>query len=51
MFTWREKLKTRTQRRMVVADENDKSRVLVDGPAPDVRTEPARPDSRPRASC
>jgi len=30
-------------RRLVVVDENDKSRVLTDGPAPDVRTDPARP--------
>jgi hypothetical protein len=35
--------KTQPVRRIVVADENDKSRVLVDGPAPDVRTDPARP--------
>jgi uncharacterized cupin superfamily protein len=30
-------------RRIVVADEGDKSRALMDGPAPDVRTDPARP--------
>ena len=30
-------------RRLVVVDENDKSRVVADGPAPDVRTDPARP--------
>jgi uncharacterized cupin superfamily protein len=30
-------------RRLVVIDENDKSRVIEDGPSPDVRTDPARP--------
>jgi hypothetical protein len=30
-------------RRIVVADEGEKSRALADGPAPDVRTDPARP--------
>jgi hypothetical protein len=30
-------------RRIVVADEGGRSRVLMDGPAPDVRTDPARP--------
>jgi uncharacterized cupin superfamily protein len=30
-------------RRIVVKDEGDKSKVLVDGPSPDVRTDPARP--------
>ena len=30
-------------RRIVVADEGEKSRVLVDGPCPDVTTDPARP--------
>jgi mannose-6-phosphate isomerase-like protein (cupin superfamily) len=30
-------------RRIVVADEGEKSLVLMDGPAPDVRTDPARP--------
>jgi mannose-6-phosphate isomerase-like protein (cupin superfamily) len=30
-------------RRIVVVDENDKSRAIADGPAPDVRTDPARP--------
>ena len=35
--------KPRSVRRIVVFDENDKSRALMDGPAPDVRTDPARP--------
>jgi uncharacterized cupin superfamily protein len=35
--------KPKPVRRIVVADENDRSRVLSDGPAPDVRTDPARP--------
>ena len=35
--------KPKPVRRIVVADENDKSRALMDGPAPDVRTDPARP--------
>jgi len=30
-------------RRIVVVDENDKSRAITDGPSPDVRTDPARP--------
>ena len=30
-------------RRIVVVDENDKSKALCDGPSPDVRTDPARP--------
>jgi len=30
-------------RRIVVADEGEKSKALADGPAPDVRTDPARP--------
>ena len=30
-------------RRLVVIDENDKSRVIADGPSPDVRGDPARP--------
>jgi mannose-6-phosphate isomerase-like protein (cupin superfamily) len=30
-------------RRIVVRDENDKSRAIADGPSPDVRTDPARP--------
>jgi mannose-6-phosphate isomerase-like protein (cupin superfamily) len=30
-------------RRIVVADENGRSRALADGPSPDVRTDPARP--------
>jgi uncharacterized cupin superfamily protein len=35
--------KTKPVRRIVVVDENDKSRALSDGPSPDVRTDPARP--------
>ena len=34
---------TKPVRRIVVADENGKSKALADGPAPDVRTDPARP--------
>jgi len=30
-------------RRIVVVDENEHSKVISDGPAPDVRTDPARP--------
>lgn len=30
-------------RRVVVIDENEKSRAIADGPSPDVRTDPARP--------
>jgi mannose-6-phosphate isomerase-like protein (cupin superfamily) len=30
-------------RRIVVVDENDRSKVVSDGPTPDVRTDPARP--------
>ena len=30
-------------RRIVVVDENDRSRAIADGPTPDVRTDPARP--------
>ena len=30
-------------RRIVVIDENQKSRTIADGPSPDVRTDPARP--------
>jgi uncharacterized cupin superfamily protein len=30
-------------RRVVVVDENDRSKVIADGPTPDVRTDPARP--------
>jgi len=30
-------------RRVVVIDEDDKSRAIADGPSPDVRTDPARP--------
>jgi len=35
--------KPKPVRRIVVKDENDKSRCIMDGPAPDVRTDPARP--------
>lgn len=35
--------KPRPVRRIVVVDENEKSKALADGPAPDVRTDPARP--------
>jgi len=30
-------------RRIVVIDENEKSKAIADGPSPDVRTDPARP--------
>lgn len=30
-------------RRIVVIDENDKAKAIVDGPTPDVRSDPARP--------
>ena len=30
-------------RRIVVVDENEKSKAISDGPSPDVRTDPARP--------
>lgn len=30
-------------RRIVVVDENDRSKCIADGPSPDVRTDPARP--------
>ena len=30
-------------RRIVVRDEGEKSRIMADGPSPDVRTDPARP--------
>ena len=33
----------KTVRRIVVIDENEKSRAIADGPSPDVRTDPARP--------
>jgi hypothetical protein len=33
----------RPMRRVVVIDENDRSRAIADGPTPDVRTDPARP--------
>ena len=36
-------VETKPVRRIVVVDENEKSRALVDGPSPDVRTDPARP--------
>ena len=35
--------KPKPVRRIVVIDENDKSRAIADGPSPDVRTDPARP--------
>ena len=35
--------KVKPVRRIVVIDENDKSRAIADGPSPDVRTDPARP--------
>jgi mannose-6-phosphate isomerase-like protein (cupin superfamily) len=35
--------KPKPVRRIVVLDENDKSRAIADGPSPDVRTDPARP--------
>src|SRR5258705_572350 len=35
--------KAKPVRRIVVMDEKDKSRAIMDGPAPDVRTDPARP--------
>jgi hypothetical protein len=34
---------TEPVRRIVVVDENDRSRVIADGEPPDVRTDPARP--------
>jgi uncharacterized cupin superfamily protein len=34
---------TKSIRRLVVADEDDRSRVIADGPSPDIRTDPARP--------
>jgi hypothetical protein len=34
---------TRSIRRIVVVDANDRSQVIADGPSPDVRTDPARP--------
>ena len=34
---------TKPVRRLVVIDENDKSKAIADGPSPDVRTDPARP--------
>src|SRR5688500_2832962 len=33
-------------RRIVVVDENDRSKAIFDGPTPDVRTDPARPGFR-----
>jgi mannose-6-phosphate isomerase-like protein (cupin superfamily) len=33
----------RFMRRVVVSDENDRSKAISDGPSPDVRTDPARP--------
>jgi len=35
--------KPKPVRRIVVVDENDRSKAVVDGPAPDVRSDPARP--------
>jgi len=35
--------KVKPVRRIVVVDENEKSRAIADGPSPDVRTDPARP--------
>ena len=35
--------KPKTVRRIVVIDENEKSKAIADGPSPDVRTDPARP--------
>jgi uncharacterized cupin superfamily protein len=34
---------TKPVRRLVVIDENDKSKAIADGSSPDVRTDPARP--------
>jgi len=34
---------TKSIRRIVVVDENDRSQVIADGPSPDTRTDPARP--------
>lgn len=33
----------KAMRRVVVVDENERSRAIADGPTPDVRTDPARP--------
>ena len=35
--------KVKPVRRIVVIDENEKSKAIADGPSPDVRTDPARP--------
>ena len=35
--------KPKPVRRIVVVDEDEKSRAIADGPSPDVRTDPARP--------
>jgi mannose-6-phosphate isomerase-like protein (cupin superfamily) len=35
--------KAKPVRRIVVKDEGEKSKVIADGPSPDVRTDPARP--------
>ena len=35
--------RARAVRRIVVVDENDRSKVIADGPAPDMCTDPARP--------
>lgn len=37
------RVEPKTARRLVVIDENDRSRVIADGPGPDVRGDPARP--------
>src|ERR1700710_1339207 len=34
---------TKPVRRILVADEGEHSKVVADGPSPDVRTDPARP--------
>ncbi len=34
---------TNSVRRIVVVDENERSKAIADGPSPDVRTDPARP--------
>jgi len=35
--------KAKPVRRIVVVDENERSKAIADGPSPDVRTDPARP--------
>jgi mannose-6-phosphate isomerase-like protein (cupin superfamily) len=34
---------TKSIRRLVVVDEDDRSQVIADGPSPDIRSDPARP--------